>query len=167
MTALVGFEEFVRSYQDMVYTTAFRLLRDPALSEDIAQDVFLKAWERFSEVRAYEAPGGWLKTVATNLCLNYLTRHRNRWDAIDVAEDMEHPEPSASSTLETRERLEALEQALAALPAHQRVPLVLFHFNEMPYEEIAAKMQVSLSKIKSDIFRGREALRRALEGAAR
>ena len=47
-------------------------------------------------------------------------------------------------------------------PEHQRVPLVLFHFEDMPYEDIARKMGVSLSKVKTDILRGREALARIL-----
>ena len=55
-----------------------------------------------------------------------------------------------------------LERALEKLPEHQRVPLVLFHFEDMPYEDIAKKMGVSLSKVKTDILRGREALARIL-----
>ncbi|MBI5201387.1 MAG: RNA polymerase sigma factor [Elusimicrobia bacterium] len=153
MAALSDFEAFVRSYQDMVYTTAIRLLRDPGLSEDVAQETFLKAWERFDEVKGYEAPGGWLKTVATNLSLNRLTRDRNRWEPIEAA-----PEP-----VETEKAPSGLEEALERLPDHQRVPLVLFHFHDASYEDIAAQLGVSLSKLKTDIFRGREALRRALE----
>lgn len=167
MTALEAFEDFVRSYQDMVYTTALRLLKDPGLSEDVAQEVFLKAWERFSDVQGYENQGGWLKTVATNLALNLLTRDRNRWEPVESVPEPADPAPAASGELEERERRESLEAALAALPDHQRIPLVLFHFHDLAYEDIAAKLGVSLSKVKTDIFRGREALRRALEGAAR
>ena len=57
-----------------------------------------------------------------------------------------------------------LELALRALPVHQRVPLVLFHFEEVSYEEIASTLGVSLAKVKTDIHRGREALRKVLEG---
>ena len=73
------FEAFVREYQDMVFATAVRLLANPADAEDVAQTVFLKAYERFREIgQSAEAPG-WLKTVTTNLCLNHLTRYRARW----------------------------------------------------------------------------------------
>ena len=56
------------------------------------------------------------------------------------------------------ERHEYVEAALRELPEHQRVPLVLFHFEELPYEEIAQKLRVSLPKVKTDIHRARQAL---------
>jgi DNA-directed RNA polymerase specialized sigma24 family protein len=56
-----------------------------------------------------------------------------------------------------------LEAALRALPVHQRIPLVLFHFEDASYEEISSTLGVSLAKVKSDIHRGREALRKVLE----
>jgi RNA polymerase sigma-70 factor (ECF subfamily) len=55
-----------------------------------------------------------------------------------------------------------VEQALQTLPATQRVPLVLYHMEDLQYDEIAAKLGVSMGKVKTDIFRGREALRRKL-----
>ena len=55
-----------------------------------------------------------------------------------------------------------MERALAALPPHQRVPLVLYHFEELPYEDIARKLNVSLAKVKTDILRARTALAKIL-----
>jgi RNA polymerase sigma-70 factor (ECF subfamily) len=69
---------------------------------------------------------------------------------------------SGQETLDQGERRALVEQALQKLPVAQRVPLVLFHFDELSYGEIAAKLGVSLGKVKIDIFRGREALRRQL-----
>ena len=60
------------------------------------------------------------------------------------------------------DRRALVDQALQKLPPAQRVPLVLYHLEELSYEEIAAKLRVSLGKVKTDIFRGREALRRKL-----
>ena len=51
-----------------------------------------------------------------------------------------------------------------ALPDHQRVPLVLFHFEDMTYKEIAAALGISVAKVRTDIHRGREALKRAMTG---
>ena len=64
--------------------------------------------------------------------------------------------------MDSSERREWIEQALEKLPDHQRIPLVLFHFEDMPYEDIARKLGVSLSKVKTDILRGREALAKVL-----
>jgi RNA polymerase sigma-70 factor (ECF subfamily) len=71
------------------------------------------------------------------------------------------PEPDRGA-LEGIDRQAALETALRRLPDHQRVPLVLFHFEDKPYQVIADLLGVSLGKVKTDIHRGREALRRYL-----
>jgi RNA polymerase sigma-70 factor (ECF subfamily) len=172
MTDAQEFETFMRNYQDMVFSTAMRLLANQAEAEDVAQDVFLKAYERFGELRESNTAGGWLKTVATNLSLNYLSRYRSRWSFFSelLGEGREEDETAiefstsndVEADLKRSERRELVEQALQALPAAQRVPLVLFHMEGLQYDEIAAKLGVSLGKVKTDIFRAREALRRKL-----
>ena len=173
MSEALRFEHFVREYQDMVFATAVRLLGRPADAEDVAQTVFLRAFERFRELESSPTAAGWLKTVTTNLCLNHLSRYRARWQFFSEI-DAAAPEgtPSFESRLpaatgpepETDEvdRQARLERALRQLPDHQRVPLVLFHFEGLSYQDIAAKLGISLAKVKTDIFRGREALKRML-----
>lgn len=166
MTDPQQFEAFMRNHQDMVFATAVRLLGNPADAEDIAQAVFVKAYERFAGIGSSPTAAGWLRTVATNLCLNHLARYRRRWrffsemrdagdEAGDFAESLPAPEPA--------DRHEALEQALRKLPDAQRVPLALFHFEGMSYDEIATRLGVSVGKVKTDIHRGRLALKRKLE----
>jgi RNA polymerase sigma-70 factor (ECF subfamily) len=159
----------MRKYQDMVYSTAARLTNDPAQAEDIAQAVFMKAYERFDELAEAPTAPGWLKTVATNLSLNHLSRYRKRlsfigdWKRDEDDEEVElGPEfsldESQFDTVADDERQQLIERALQSLPEHQRVPLVLFHFSEMPYQDIAAQLKVSVAKVKSDIFRARATL---------
>jgi RNA polymerase sigma-70 factor (ECF subfamily) len=172
------FEEFMRNYQNMVFTTALRLTANHAEAQDIAQETFLKAYERFESLQHAPTAGGWLKTVATNLSLNHLSRYRKRWsffsdlrrdsDDGDTGEDFaartpapETREAAESAQQDTRELLEA---ALAKLPPDQRAAIVLYHFEEMPYQDIAVKLKVSLAKVKIDILRGRESLRKKLAG---
>jgi RNA polymerase sigma-70 factor (ECF subfamily) len=153
------FEMFIRSYQNMVFSVSARIVGNLTDAEDITQEVFLKAYDRFTELRTSGTVGGWLKTVATNLSINHLNRYRSRWRFF--SEQAEPVEIAAEAEPES-DRKEALEMAIRKLPDPQRVPLVLFHFEEMSYEEIAAKLQVSLAKVKSDIHRGRETLKRLL-----
>ena len=161
----------MRAYQDMVYTTAVRLLGNEAEAEDISQEVFLKAYERYDDLSKSPTVGGWLKTVTRNLCLNHLTRYRARWrffsefslEQKDGDREIEFAAPDTfEQDLETKDNRRLLEVALQKLPATQRVPLVLYHFEDLAYEEIAAKLRISLGKVKTDIFRGREALRKKL-----
>ena len=172
MTDTEQFEAFMKAYENMVFTTAVRLLANEAEAEDVSQEVFLKAYERYAELKSSPTVGGWLKTVTRNLCLNHLTRYRARWRFFsEMAPDREDedsmPEWAAPDTHEqqvaTGDHRQLLEGVLQKLPPGQRVPLVLYHFEELSYEEIAAKLRVSLSKVKTDIHRGREALRRKLK----
>src|SRR5437016_5285494 len=165
------FEAFMKAYQNMVFSTAVRLLGNQAEAEDVSQEVFLKAYERYDELKDSPTAGGWLKTVTRNLCLNHLSRYRARWrffsemfsaaEDDDATFDIPAPETASHQANETDER-RLLEQALQRLPSAQRVPLVLFHFESLGYEEIAARLRISLAKVKTDIFRGREALRKRL-----
>jgi RNA polymerase sigma-70 factor (ECF subfamily) len=157
----------------MVFATAVRLLGNAADAEEAAQTVFLKAFERFDELGASPAAPGWLKTSTRNVCLNHLSRYRSRWrffSEIDREEDAgtfaDTLESHALPVLEALQRADAdaaLEAAIRALPDHQRVPLVLYHFEEASYQEIAGALGVSLGKVKTDIHRGREALKRILD----
>jgi RNA polymerase sigma-70 factor (ECF subfamily) len=67
------------------------------------------------------------------------------------------------SGVDAGERRAWIEKALEQLPDHQRVPLVLYHFEDMPYDEIAKRLRVSLAKVKTDILRARAALAQILE----
>jgi RNA polymerase sigma-70 factor (ECF subfamily) len=175
MTDADRFEAFVREFQDMVFATAVRLLGNRAEAEDAAQTVFLKAFERFQEIGTSPTVAGWLKTVTTNTCLNHLSRYRSRWRLFS---ELEAPDSEGGDTrsfesriaapgshgsdLEAADEQRQLEQALQGLPDHQRVPLVLFHFEDRSYQEIAETLGVSLAKVKTDIYRGREALKTVL-----
>ena len=157
----------------MVFATAVRLLGHAADAEDAAQTVFLRAFQRFEEIGSSPAAAGWLKTTTTNVCLNHLSRYRARWRffsemgdgdaaAPGFADALASAEPPPLDRLERAVETKALEAAVRALPDHQRVPLVLFHFEGASYQEIADTLGVSLGKVKTDIHRGREALRRVL-----
>jgi RNA polymerase sigma-70 factor (ECF subfamily) len=175
MTDAAAFEAFVKEFQDMVFRTALRLLGRPSDAEDIAQTVFVKAFEHRAAVVGNPQAAGWLKTTTTNACLNHLSRHRARWRLFSEMEDRDAPAGStafadripavgsASDALADREVQARLERALRDLPDHQRVPLVLFHFEDRSYQEIADMLRVSLGKVKTDMHRGREALRLVLE----
>jgi RNA polymerase sigma-70 factor (ECF subfamily) len=173
MTEAQQFEAFLRQHQDVVFSTAMRLLANRAEAEDVTQEVFLKAYARFGELAASPTAIGWLRTVARNLSLNHLTRYRSRWSFFseilanrgeeegEGTIDFEAPD-DMEEKLMSSDRQAYVERALAKLPPAQRVPLVLYHLEGQSYEQIAAQLGVSLGKVKTDIFRGRETLRKKL-----
>jgi len=167
------FTKFMRTYQNMVFSTAARLSGNDAQAEDIAQEVFLRAHRKFDELRDNPRAAGWLKTVATNLTFTHLTRYRKRWvffSQLQTADESEDDpvldfasDESVVEEVRDDERHDYVEAALRELPEHQLVPLVLFHFEEMPYEDIAQRLRVSLPKVKTDIHRARQSLAKILE----
>ncbi|MCP5527241.1 MAG: RNA polymerase sigma factor [Verrucomicrobiales bacterium] len=170
----IQFEAFMQDYQNMVFTTAYRLVGNAADAEDLAQEAFLKAYTHFDDLRGNPSAGGWLKTVTRNLAINHLTRYRARWRFFSEFEregderregfaDGLVSEDTAGNEAELADERALLETALSRLPESQRVPLVLYHFEHLSYEEIARRLRVSLGKVKTDIHRGREAMRRRLE----
>ena len=174
MTDHKRFESFMRSYQNMVYTTAYRMLANEAEAKDISQEVFLKAYDRYAEIGDSPRVGGWLKTVTRNLCLNHLTRHRRRWrlfsdfkrEGTDEDRDFEDTLADERAVLagsdDSKDQRALLDEAMEGLSRDQRAAIALFHFDDMPYQEIARKLKVSLSKVKTDIMRGRQVLKAKL-----
>ncbi len=173
--AAAAFAAFMRRHQDVVYSTAARLLGNDAQAEDIAQEVFIRAYENFAELREHPTAVGWLRTVARNLALNHIARYRRRWrffseyrnedDPDDDGADPEFAVPdNVLADVEGGDRRARLEEALRTLPEQQRVPLVLFHFEDLSYAEIAARLGIALAKLKTDMHRGRLALARVLAG---
>ena len=157
----------MRAYQDMVFSTAARLTGNDAHAEDIAQEVFVRAYENFAHLGASPAAGGWLKTVTTNLALNHITRYRKRWrffselSSEEDASGLEPEMPVPDTLLEhlgSEQRRALIDDALRRLPEHQRVALVLYHFEDFSYQEISARLHASLAKVKTDIRRARMAL---------
>jgi RNA polymerase sigma-70 factor (ECF subfamily) len=168
------FEAFVLRHQDLVFATAVRLLGNRRDAEDLAQNVFLKAYQHFGQIRDQPGAAAWLKTVTTNECLNHLSRYRSRWRFFselrrqnDEGENVEYEmtlatEGTPADVLERADERRRLAAAVLQLPPHQRVPLVLFHFDQMSYQDIATRLGVTLAKIKTDIHRGREVLAKLL-----
>ena len=171
------FEVFMNRHQNRVFSTAMRLVANSAEAEDIAQEVFLKAYERFAELSQSPTVGWWLKRVATNLSLNYLSRYRARWSFFselfrgeegDGKTEADFAAPGdLSDAVAVADRHRQVEHALRDLPTAQRVPLVLFHMEGLSYKEIATKLKISIGRVKTNIFRGRERLRTNLQSRAR
>jgi RNA polymerase sigma-70 factor (ECF subfamily) len=159
---------FMRAYQDMVFSTAARLTGNDAQAEDIAQEVFLRAYQHFAELKSSLTAGGWLKTVTVNLALNFLTRHAKRFRSFadlggDADEEVDLPidgpiSDTLFANLDAEERRARVDVALGRLPENQRLALVLYHFEELSYQQIAETLHRSLSMVKTDIHRARAAL---------
>jgi len=169
-----AFEELVNKYKQPVMNVIYRTLGDATEAEDLAQNVFVQVFKSAHRYRVSAKFSTWLFTIARNLCLNEI-RRRSRHPAASL--DAPHPEQedqplrqfedaktfSPPDSLLHDELERKIQQALADLPANQRIAILLCREEELSYEEIARVLGCSLSATKSLIHRGREALKQKLK----
>ena len=166
-----SFEELLRRYRTPMVGYFYRMLRDQALAEDLAQEVFLrvyKARERYEPEARFTT---WLYRIATNLALNAI---RNRKGEVQEASSDESdgqprverfvdPKPSVEQQLMQSDRERLIRQAVEALPEKQRAAVILHKYQDVDYRQIAGILSTSESAVKSLLFRAYETLRARLE----
>lgn len=158
---------FLKEHQDMVFSTAMRITSNSVESEDIAQQVFLQAFRKFDELSTHCNPGGWLRLATRNLSINHIKRYLRRWQFFDTVSDIPSEVENAFRGKDDDSLLfddvDILKKALGELPAKYRVPLVLFYYEGLQYQEIAKELRCSEGKVKTDIFRAKKVLREKME----
>lgn len=152
-----AFGELVRRYQGSVFNVCYRLLGERREAEDMAQEAFIRAYERLDTFDVERPFGPWIRRVAANACLNRLEMRQPVEVVIDEERD-EAVEIAPETAREQREQTEAVRSAIVALPPRYRAVVELRHFQELSYEEIAAALKIPVSDVKSHLFRARKLL---------
>ncbi len=153
-----AFGELVRRYQGSVFNVCYRLLGERREAEDMAQEAFIRAYQRLDTFDADRLFGPWIRRVAANACLNRLRQSA----PVDVPlldeERDEDPEGTPEIVHEQIEQASIVRAAIHSLLPHYRAVIELRHFQEMSYEEIATTLNMPLSDVKSHLFRARKLL---------
>ncbi len=158
-----AYEELIRRHKQKIFYMAARIARDPLELEEIAQEVFVKAYEKLASYRG-EAPfGHWLARIATNTCYDYLRKRKQR--RVEVPIDLH--EWALEAQTETHgtepEELAALARALERLRPDDRMVLTLLELEEKSVKETAYIMDISEGNVKVRAHRARKALKELLE----
>ncbi len=164
-----AFSALVKEHGDEVYTLARRLVGDPHLASDIAQETLIRAWKALPSFRGEAALSTWLHRITVNTAWTQKKRSRRHagYSLDEVAEmpapfDADHPEV-AGELVELRGRL---RRALDSLPEAQRQVVVLKDIYDWSHAEIAESMGISVSATKVRLHRARARLARYLEASA-
>lgn len=167
-----AFESLMHRYRRPILGFVYRMLNDPRDAEDIAQEVFAKAYWNLCDGKLQRKTGAfstWLFRVARNMAIDRLRKRARRpeqslndlegsgWDSADGT-----PDPSGAAV--NRELSREIAAAVAALPEKQRTVLILYEYEDLSYGQIADIMRVNEKSVESRLYRARRFLRRRLAG---
>ncbi|PWK13741.1 RNA polymerase sigma factor [Tumebacillus permanentifrigoris] len=158
----------VERYQSLVYTIALRMVRDRTEAEDIVQDVFLKAFRTLEHFREEASFKTWICKIATNRCIDWKRKHGVRQERTAQVEEaawipdttVERPEQA----LVRRETQAEVRRLIEEMPEKYRKILILYHFQNMSYQDIADDQQISPRTVETRLYRAKQMMRTALRG---
>ena len=164
-----AFEELVHRHRHAVVGTVAKMLASHSEAEDIAQQVFLRLWKSAGRYKPTAKFTTFLFTITRNLVFNE-TRRKSRRGEQSLEEQADnwhqqfqekgHTQPDAQMV--QSELRETVNRAIASLPRKQRMAVILRRYENMPYEDIADILGISVSAVKSQLFRARATLRQIL-----
>lgn len=163
-----AFGALVARHQQSVFNVCYRLTGERREAEDMAQEAFIRAYQRLRTFDPARPFGPWMRRVAANVCLNQLQTKRPAVFSLDDETDTRAASLPADETgdpgiaHERRANANAIQSALLALPAHYRAVVELCHFQEMSYAEASATLRLPVSDVKSHLYRARQTLAKRL-----
>ena len=166
-----AFRELVERHQNAVIGTVAKMLGNASEAEDIAQQAFLRVWKNARRYRPDAKFTTYLFTITRNLVFNE-TRRKNRKKEVSSDEREENsnqlveanPDRQPDAEVLHAELQAAVDDAIASLPESQRMAVVLRRYEQLSYDEIGEVLNLSVSAVKSLLFRARSNLRDALAG---
>ena len=157
-----AFKDLVDDYKVIIVNTCYAFVHDKDDAEDLAQEVFIQAYESLDKFRGECKLSTWLYRIAVNKAINYKKSVRYRMKRIRLEGDNPISIPSkdelAQEKIEKEEIISHLHQAIKNLPERQRIALVLNKYEERPYKEVAEIMGISLASVESLLFRAKSYL---------
>lgn len=164
-----AFRLLVESHQHRVVGTIAKMLGDGRDAEDLAQNVFIRVWNSAARYEPRAKFTTWLYTITRNLVFNEIRRReRAKADSLDARMEVAGDTLMDSSMMQADESMlqseleDAVQTAMASLPEAQRMAVVLRRYEDLSYEEIATVMDLSVSSVKSLLFRARAELKNQL-----
>ncbi len=154
-----AYRAFVRQYQAIVFGVCFRMLGHREDAEDVAQEVFLRAFRKLHQWDSTRPLAPWLLTIASNRCRTALSRRSLRFRSTEFVEEAGAPVPAAGSS----DLGEELELALERLREDYRLCFVLYHQNELSLAEISEIVGSPKGTIKTWLHRARKELAEHLQ----
>jgi RNA polymerase sigma factor (sigma-70 family) len=171
-----AYTELMNRYKKKVEIIVSRFVKKEFDVEDLVQEIFTKAFTSLSTFKLEFSFSTWLYKIATNHCIDHIRKRKISTYSLDeeleLEEDTVHREiPDWSKTpdyeLLRKEKNEIIHQAINSLPEHYRKVIILRHFEDKSYEEIAKELKLPIGTVKVHLFRARELLYKKLKDKLR
>ncbi|MDY0095027.1 MAG: sigma-70 family RNA polymerase sigma factor [Candidatus Vecturithrix sp.] len=157
-----AFDVLVKRYSGSVYALAYRMLRNQEDAADIAQDVFLKAYEALSSFRKKSSFHTWLYRIASNSCINYLRRYSAQRH-IELTNYHAVKEADSLDAIYTIELQEVVNEAIEKLPEKQKATVLLRVCEGLSHREVSRILKCSVGTAKANYFHAIRNLRRFMK----
>ena len=158
---MTAFDELMIRYERQIYRVCYRFVENPDDARDLAQEVFIKAFEHLPTFRRESSLKTWLYRIAMNHCINHVKKHQREF--VEVTETTGRVDPSVQSDMEMREQQARFRRLIQRLPPKQKAILEMRVHEQLSYEEIARMSGRSISTIKASVFFALEKLRKLVK----
>lgn len=161
-----AFQELMM-YQDKVFLICLGFSKNATDAEDLAQEVYLKAYRKIGSLKEFRLAKLWLLRITRNTCLDYRKKQRikPRFQPLDTETSIENNTPE--SKMIVQEQLGLLKKAMQRLPKKLKEVFILREYGDLSYEEIAATLEIKEGTVMSRLNRARQALLSQIKGEER
>jgi len=158
-----AFMKVVNLYQKKIFALTYSMVREREDALDLVQEAFLRLYEKIYSYRKGENFNAWLMQIVRNLSIDFLRRKKSRKSDSLESLDIEREDLSAPNENPGKfSPREMIYQAAAELPERQRLVFIFHHFEDLKYEEIATRLNISIGTVKSLHFKAIKKMRRIL-----
>jgi len=161
-----AFKTVFAFYHEGIFNFVHYKLGNAAAAEDIVQDVFIKLWENRHQLKEDRSLKSYLFTIANNLALNYIRHSKVVLKFHQELSEESSLQESPQAVLEKNEFHEKLLAGIAALPEKQRLVFMMSRLEQLSYQEIAERLDISIKTVESHIGNALKTLRKLLQAAA-
>lgn len=153
-----AFSEIFLKHYDFIFKSVMKYISIEDKAKDITQDVFIKAYEKLETFKNDSKLSSWLYSIAYNISINYITREKDKF--VDLNYDDFFVSNETQDDIYDKEMIKELSDALEKLPAHYRIIIKLYYFDEKSYEEISEILNIPINTVKTQLFRAKDKIKK-------
>lgn len=156
-----AFSILLNQYKDLVFTLAYKMLKNKEEAEEVSQDTFIKVFNSINKFKGDSKFSTWIYKITYNTCLDKLKKSKKENSVLYIEDFSEHQVKAIESILEStdeKERNKKIQECLLLLPSKEAFLLTLYYFDNQSIEEIAKIIDCKANNVKIKLYRSRKKL---------